>query len=241
MITEELEESAALYVLGALNSDEAASFEATLRHDAELQKLVVALREAATAMALSTPQHIPPASLKETVLRRIAMEKTHGLTNVAAQKGGSSARWAWAIAALFAVFAGFLLYDRAELRRQIAEARNIDPLLQANLATLAPANGAPAEAKATVAWRPDRQTGIIKITGLPAPGSGKDYQLWAVDADHKDPVSAGIIHVDANGLAQVQFKPVAEARHVKAFAVSLEREGGVPKAEGPILLVGNTI
>jgi anti-sigma-K factor RskA len=27
---------------------------------------------------------------------------------------------------------------------------------------------------------------------------------------------------------------------VKAFAISLEREGGVPKKEGPILLVGTT-
>jgi len=39
-------------------------------------------------------------------------------------------------------------------------------------------------------------------------------------------------------LRGVRFKPVEKAEHVKAFAISLEREGGVPKKEGPILLVG---
>src|SRR4030095_9495657 len=85
-----------------------------------------------------------------------------------------------------------------------------------------------------------RQSGVIRISNLPAPQPGKDYQLWAVDAGHKDPISAGIVRVDKNGVAQVRFKPVEKAEHVKAFAISLEREGGVPKKEGPILLVGTT-
>jgi hypothetical protein len=43
-----------------------------------------------------------------------------------------------------------------------------------------------------------------------------------------------------NGVAQIfRFKPVEKAEHLKAFAISLEREGGVPKKEGPILLVGS--
>jgi anti-sigma-K factor RskA len=43
-----------------------------------------------------------------------------------------------------------------------------------------------------------------------------------------------------NGVVQVRFEPVEKAEHVKAFAISVEREGGVPKKEGPILLVGST-
>jgi len=105
---------------------------------------------------------------------------------------------------------------------------------------LAPSAPAPAGAKATVAWQPGRQSGVIRISNLPAPEPGKDYQLWAVDAEHKDPISAGVVRVDKNGVAQIRFKPVEKAEHVKAFAISLEREGGVPKKEGPILLVGTT-
>jgi anti-sigma-K factor RskA len=43
-----------------------------------------------------------------------------------------------------------------------------------------------------------------------------------------------------HGVAQIQFNPVEKAEHVKALAISLECEGGVPKKEGPILLVGTT-
>ena len=112
--------------------------------------------------------------------------------------------------------------------------------MQTKFVALAPANGAPSDAKAMVAWESDKQTGVIRIVGMPAAGTGKDYQLWAVDADYKDPVSAGIVHVDPSGAAQVRFKTDAVTNRVKAFALTLEREGGVPKAEGPILLVGNT-
>ncbi len=240
MISEDLQDSAALYVLGSLDVSEAAAFEASLQGNPELHTLVTELRGAAGALALAAPAHRPPASLKQKVLRDIASEKTEGLTNTKTDRHGSSVSWGWAIAALFLLFSGFLFYDRIQLRREIAQVRSFDPLMQANMVTLAPANGAPAEAKATVAWESDRQTGVIKITGLPAAHAGKDYQLWVVDADHKDPVSAGLLHIDANGVAQVRFKPIAQAQHVKAFAISLERAGGVPKAEGPILLVGST-
>lgn len=240
MISEELQDSAALYVLGALDATESAAFEASLRSNAELRALVAELREAAAAVALTAPERRPSSLLKQKVLRDIVAERTHGLTSNGANRRGAGTGWAWAIAAMLLLFSGFLFYDRVQLRREIARVRDIDPLMKANLVALAPANGAPAEARATVAWEPDRQTGVIRITGLPAAGQGKDYQLWAVDADHKNPVSAGLVHVDANGVAQMRFKPDAETRHVKAFAISLEREGGVPKAEGPILLVGST-
>ena len=54
-----------------------------------------------------------------------------------------------------------------------------------------------------------------------------------------NPINAGIIHVDPNGVTRVRFKPDQDATQVKAFAISLEREGGVPKREGPIVMIGN--
>ncbi len=218
MIPEEQQELATLYVLGSLDPNETAEFEAAMRKDAELRALVNELGESAGALAFAAP-----------------VEKSRG--------AGSSARsttWLpWAIAAMLMIFSGFLVYDRMQLRRELNELRAQEPLTGMNFVAMAPQKGAPADAKAIVAWDPAEQTGVIRITGLPAV-SGRDYQLWAVDADHKDPVSAGILHVDANGVASVRFKPVAEARHVKAFAISLERKGGAAKAQGPILLVGST-
>ena len=237
MIAEEQQDRAALYVLGSLDSDEVAAFEGAMKSDPELRALVRELRETASAVALSAITKQPPAALKARVLREIAGDSAKSQTKETVVR---AATWIpWAIAAGLLIFCGVLLNDREQLRRQIAEARNVDPLMQTKFVALGPANGAPADAKAMVAWEPDKQTGVIRIVGMPAAGSGKDYQLWAVDEDHKDPVSAGIVHVDQNGVAQARFKPDAATNRVKAFALTLEREGGVQKAEGPILLVGN--
>jgi anti-sigma-K factor RskA len=238
MISEEQQDQAALYVLGLLEPHEAAAFESELNANAELRDMARELREAAGSVALMAPPQTPPASLKQRIMREIAI-KTEERTVVTLQRAPFG--WVpWAIAAALAVFCGLLAFDRVRLERQLADIRAADPLMQTTFYALAPSAPAPTDAKATVAWQPGRQSGVIRISNLPAPQPGKDYQLWAVDAEHKDPISAGIVRVDKNGVAQIRFKPVEKAEHVKAFAISLEREGGVPKKEGPILLVGTT-
>jgi anti-sigma-K factor RskA len=238
MISEEQQDQAALYVLGLLEPREAAAFESELSANAELRDIASELREAAGSVALTAPPRTPPASLKQRIMREIA-RKTEDRTVVPLRRAPIG--WVpWAIAAALAVFCGLLAFDRVRLERQLAHIRAADPLMQTTFFTLAPSAPAPADAKATVAWQPGRQSGVIRISNLPVPQPGKDYQLWAVDAEHKDPISAGIVRVDKNGVAQIRFKPVEKAERVKAFAISLEREGGVPKKEGPILLVGTT-
>ncbi len=237
MISEEQQDQAALYALGLLGTAEDAAFESELKVNAELRDLVRELREAAGDLALTTPSLQPPASLKQRIMREIT---TKQVVPMPPQQRASFGWMPWAIAAGLAVFCGLLAVDRIRLERQLADTRAVDPLMQTTFVTLAPSAPAPADAKATVAWQPGRQSGVIRISNLPAPQPGKDYQLWAIDAEHKDPISAGIVRVDKNGVAQIRFKPVEKAEHVKAFAISLEREGGVPKKEGPILLAGTT-
>jgi anti-sigma-K factor RskA len=238
MISEEQQDQAALYVLGLLEPHEAVAFESELNANAELRDIARELREAAGVVALAAPLQTPPASLKQRIMREIAM-KPEEPTVVPLQRRPLG--WVpWAMAAGLAVFCGLLALDRVRLERQLADIRAADPLMQTTFFTLAPSAPAPVDAKATVAWQPGRQSGVIRISNLPAAQPGKDYQLWAVDAEHKEPISAGIIRVDKNGVAQLRFEPVEKTEHVKAFAISLEREGGVPKKEGPILLVGTT-
>jgi anti-sigma-K factor RskA len=239
MISEEQQDQAALYALGLLGAAEDAAFESELRANAELRDLIRELREAAGDLALTASSLVPPPSLKQRIMGEIAMETKRVVPMPTRQRAAFG--WIpWAIAAGLAVFCGLLAVDRIRLERQLADTRAVDPLMQTTFFTLAPSAPAPADAKATVAWQPGRQSGVIRISNLPAPQPGKDYQLWAVDAEHKDPISAGVVRVDKNGVAQIRFKPVEKAEHVKAFAISLEREGGVPKKEGPILLVGTT-
>ncbi len=74
MILEKQQDQAALYALGLLNPDEAAAFESELSTSAELRDLVRELRDAAGDLALTAPSQLPPASLKQRVMREIALE-----------------------------------------------------------------------------------------------------------------------------------------------------------------------
>ena len=242
MIAEEKQDLAALYVVGSLDANEETAFEAAMRDDAELRDFVNELRETVGAVALSASGQTAPAGVKNRVLAALAAEtRTQPFDSLGTRSiTPHPMSWLpWAIAALLFVSLGALFYNNMRLRREIAQMRGTDPLMQTNFVALAPAKDAPADAKAMVAWQPDKQSGVIHIKGLPAAGKGKDYQLWVVDAEHKDPIDAGMVHVEQDGTAQVRFKPADAARKVKAFALSLEREGGVPKREGPILLIGN--
>lgn len=237
MIPDDLQDQAALYALGALNAEENAAFEKAMSASAELRAIVREMREASADLGLSVPSQHPPAELKRHVLSEIALEKQMG---TAARPTSTRPSWLpWAIAALFLVFCGILAFDRTRLQHELADTRAADSFSQAMLVTLVSPTGDHPDAKATVAWQPDRQSGVIVINNMPPAGNGRDYQLWAVDANHKEPISAGVIHVDPNGVARVRFKPDQDASHVKAFAISLEREGGAPRREGPIVMIGN--
>nr|MBA3272357.1 anti-sigma factor [Chthoniobacterales bacterium] len=93
-------------------------------------------------------------------------------------------------------------------------------------------------ALATVVWDPDKQEGILRTADVPANSSDQDYQLWLVDPKYQQPVDAGVFSVPTGGTAKVVFRPKAPISTANAFAISLERKGGVPKAEGPIVLAG---
>ncbi|MEO7598311.1 MAG: anti-sigma factor [Opitutus sp.] len=118
--------------------------------------------------------------------------------------------------------------------------RSEGDLAQFKIATLASMAGNSPQALAVAVWNPKTQQGILRVEKLPALASDKDYQLWLIDPAYPAPVDGGVFTVDpATGHAQVNFKPNQKVNNAAKFAVSLERKGGVPKAEGPILLLGD--
>jgi len=80
--------------------------------------------------------------------------------------------------------------------------------------------------------------GVLKLTNVPQAGAGKDYQLWVIDPKYPAPVSGGLVPVNAEGIARVSFAPDRPISRADKFAISLEPAGGVPKATGPIVLLG---
>ena len=107
------------------------------------------------------------------------------------------------------------------------------------IATLASLLGNSPQALAVAVWNPASQECVLTVQKLPALAADKDYQLWVVDPQYSIPVDGGVFKVDpTTGEGRLIFHPNRPVQTVAKFAVSLERKGGVPKAEGPMVLIG---
>jgi anti-sigma-K factor RskA len=115
-------------------------------------------------------------------------------------------------------------------REQLASARDVDVRV-AELAGEKPAPGA----RAMLAY--DRSTGraVVMATGLPPCPAGHAYQLWLIADNKKMP--GGTFKTDAQGRARMNDR-LPSGYAAPTFAVTLEREGGVPAPEGDIFLLG---
>ena len=111
-------------------------------------------------------------------------------------------------------------------------------LAQFKISTLASLLGNSPQALAVAVWNPARQQGVLDVEKLPALADDQDYQLWLVDPQYAIPVDGGVFRVDpVTGAAHITFKANRPINSVAKFAVSLEKKGGVPKAEGPMVLL----
>ncbi|MBL9133312.1 MAG: anti-sigma factor [Verrucomicrobiaceae bacterium] len=135
--------------------------------------------------------------------------------------------------------------ERARFEQQIATLGNEletlkkrDARAQMQIATLQSSVTAYKQGVAVVVWDSEKHQGVLKLEKMPPVEAGKDYQLWVVDPKNPVPVDAGVVRVNAEGFAKVDFKPLNDVSEASKFALSVEKEGGVPKGEGPIVLIG---
>jgi anti-sigma-K factor RskA len=116
--------------------------------------------------------------------------------------------------------------------------RRSEDLSRLKISALASLAGDTKEAQVIAVWDPGQQAGLLTMEKLPPIADTQDYQIWIVDPAYKDPVNGGVFHVAADGKITLAFKPDQPVAQAAAFAISLEKKGGVPKAEGPIVLLG---
>jgi hypothetical protein len=116
--------------------------------------------------------------------------------------------------------------------------RRSEDLSRLKISALASLAGNTKEAQVIAVWDPAQQAGLLTLEKLPAIADTQDYQIWIVDPSYKDPVNGGVFHIVADGRITLAFKPDQPVTKATAFAISLEKKGGVPKAEGPIVLLG---
>jgi anti-sigma-K factor RskA len=91
-----------------------------------------------------------------------------------------------------------------------------------------------------VVWSTETQSGYMRLSGLVAnnPESAQ-YQLWIVDPNRDEkPVDGGVFDVPAGqGEVVIPIDPKLRIESPAAFAITLEKPGGVVVSGGPLLVV----
>lgn len=124
-------------------------------------------------------------------------------------------------------------------REQLAKARDFEEVLSAPAARVAELSGKETAPQAHAMLAYDRSSGraVVMATGLPPCPEGHAYQLWLI-ADNK-PLPGGTFKTDAQGRARMSDR-LPPNHTAPTFAVTLEREGGVPAPKGDIFLLSTS-
>ena len=131
-----------------------------------------------------------------------------------------------------------LQHKNVRIEEELAMLQKKNVLAEIRIATLRAQVAAYETASAVVVWDKNQKSGVLQLDRLPPPAPGKDYQLWVIDPNIAQPVSAGLLAVPNDGLIRTSFHPATPIESASAFAISVEKAGGAPKPEGQIILVG---
>lgn len=206
------------------------------------ERLPAALR----ALLLSAARSQPSSTSATPV---IELDKARTTRNPAATKRAplSLRDFGWAVAAMLAIT---LLMPRPDT--ELTEVTGISDHASARAVLLNAADDAVvlewagqndlvyAAVSGDVVWSDTAQTGFMRLTGLPANNPDQaQYQLWIVDAERSaQPVDGGVFNVPAGaGEVVIPIDAKLAVRTPSAFAITLEKPGGVVVSAGPLLVV----
>lgn len=129
--------------------------------------------------------------------------------------------------------------DVTSLRAALASAQESLSILQArglSLVALKETKDAP-PAEGHILLSPPTGRALFYAFDLPTVPADKTYELWWI-TEKDGPVQAGVFHPDEHGLGRVEATMPAGAGAIQAAAVTVEAAGGVPKPQGPMVLIG---
>jgi anti-sigma-K factor RskA len=244
-----------LYALGALDGEEKQAFEAHVRGCAACAEELAAARQRVALLALAAPAATPSPAVKQRLMRRVRTEQSTIAVPVKRLR-----RFSFLIPALaactvfFAALAGWLwhmdLRDThriAFLQRRLADAETRSQEVASAAAETDRLLGMPGTMHVTLAAQPGEPEGragvlynarmgmVMCAAQMLPPPPGKSYQLWLVPAQGA-PVSLGVFSAKQVRVAMTAHVPPGMT--AKAFAVTMEPEGGMPQPTGPKVLVG---
>jgi anti-sigma-K factor RskA len=127
----------------------------------------------------------------------------------------------------------------AESARQLEELRKIAaPIIEpeAQRVTLVAAK-TPPQPQGKAFYLRSRNSLVFLANNMPALPPQKAYELWLIPTSG-NPIPAGLFKPDAHGSASVVNPPLPAGTEAKAFAITVENEGGSAAPTTPILMMG---
>jgi anti-sigma-K factor RskA len=221
-----LRDEAAAWVLGALDTTEAAEFVRRMEASPEVRKEVAELQEAADALPYSVAPAGPPPELRDRIMAVVESEaELLHATGARADRPprGRTPWWrsllrplpvaaAACVLVLAGIGAGLLIGETgSEPTRTVAAQVT---------------GGGMADAKAQVEIDADHAELVVE--GMRSPGAGHVYQVWYVHEGQTEPVPAGALF-DVDGAGQGAAALPGGVEDVKSVLVSVEPDGGSRK------------
>ncbi len=242
---------AAAYALGALSPEEARAFEAYLAGSPEARREVAELRETAALLALDAEAGVPPAELRERVLRAIRARRAPRRLSIPLAVTGAALAASLAAVVFLGVRLRRMTEELADRERTIAEQAEViaqqGRQIVADQGTLASIltpgvrlvqltrSGDP-EPRIQLFWDPRHNTAVLHASKLKPTPQGRTYQLWFIRG--REPVPSVTFDVPPSGEALVRQITVPAEGDLSAAAVTEEPAGGSQHPTGPILLAG---
>jgi anti-sigma-K factor RskA len=221
-----------------------------LASDSSAETDLTRFKDSAALVGQSLESQIPAPDLRSLILDRIdRIEQSRTPLPVTAMPVPSVTGRGlsfddllpWVAVFLLAITSAWLWLQNSRARSEIAalrEARLASSTLRA--AVLFGQNDY-TNCKAEMVFCTKMQRGRLVIHNLERLNPDHSYQVWLQTDPAKPPVSAGVFNITSRGDSEVMIRPPYEIETIKKVMISLEPAGGVPKAQGPIVLAGSVL
>lgn len=263
---EQFGEDLALYALSALDGDERAILEKHLATCASCRLELEQLRGDGALLAVSTAGPRPPARARQRLLDAVAKDAADSpMLSQRARKEGARAsvdavagrHWwgwlGWAATAAVIVFAASLWKENVALKQYLASAnkqsaesaQQVEELRRITAPILDPqaqrvmlvSLKAPVQPQGKAFYLKNRSSLVFVANNMPVLPPQKAYELWLIPTQGA-PIPAGVFKPDARGSATLVNPPLPAGAEAKAFAITVENEGGASTPTMPIVMMG---
>jgi anti-sigma-K factor RskA len=230
----------AAYALGSLDEEEAAQVEAHLATCPGCRAELQSYEALAERLALAAPDAVPPAKLKQQILRQLQVPRTEPVKGprrswwqwLAGLFEGAGPAWGIASLVLLAVLVVSNLWWWQRANRE-------EPLVTAGAMQVVAMVGTDAapDAVGTLVISEDGEYGTLVVDKLPPLDQDYQYQLWLIHDGQR--TSGGVFSVNREGYGALWVSSPDPLSSYPAFGITIEPAGGSSGPTGDKVLGGS--